>query len=498
MTLLEVLVSALLVGLIAIGTLTGLSAANKVTGNARLRAQATAVAQQNEEQLRGAPLFGQYGLARFGESTKTVAENGLCVESISGGWRYLTKAALTEKAATKTCEKTAFAEAYAAEAEKGAKYTGTVFTIKTAGEYYSPSGQNGACEAETGKEGDTEVIKTTSSITWTGNHGQGITQSSFVKIPPNYGLLVKVKNRNNEAVAGAVVKVTTTKGELLGEQITPSSGCVVFGDLEQHVNVAASKGNWVDFNGKSPPVAKEKELKTDAVTTAELTIEAPGSLTAEFVDGSGNSAESFTFVAAHPTGGMSSPAFLVGGSSTVAAHVTSELAGLFPFVEPGSPPSPSKYTVYAGSCAANNPITVTKGEVTEDPSVQVEPNQLAHATKVEAPAVTVTLDEGTSVSTPEKEIAETTSAKVTDSPCKGEASQNDGAVPYEFPVTVKKAVPLHLPYATELKLCVVGDLKGTYYKQSELKLTNTKKGGTAFTEYLKATGYTKSTTALTC
>ena len=152
------------------------------------------------------------------------------------------------------------------------------------------------------------MIKTTSSVSWTGDPGKEVTQSSFVKVPANYGLLVKVKNRNNEAVPGATVVVETTSEphEVLGRQVTPSpSGCVVFGALEKHVDVYAEKGDWVNFNGKKPETApQEKELATSAITTAEPTIEAPGSLAVEFVEGGGNSVESFTFVASHPTGGI--------------------------------------------------------------------------------------------------------------------------------------------------------------------------------------------------
>lgn len=498
MTLIEVIVSALLVALIAIGTLTGLTDANKVAGNERVHAQATTIAQQNEEQLRGAPLFGRYGLAKFGESTKTVAENGLCVEQVSGGWRYSTKAALSEKAASNTCEKTVVAEAYATEAEKGAKYTNTVFTVKSSGEFYPPGEEGSTCKTE---KGNTEVIKTTSSVTWTGNPGKEVTQSSFVKVPANYGLLVKVKNRNNEAVAGAkvVVETVTEPHEILGEQTTPyPSGCVVFGALAENVDVYAEKGNWVNFNGKVPKTApQEKVLKTSAVTSTEPTIEAPGSLVAEFVEGSGKSVESFTFVASHPTGGMSSPTFLVGGSST--QHTSDELSNdLFPFVEPGTPWQDSKYTVYAGSCEKNNPLTVTGGKI-KDPSVQVEPNLPASA-KIEAPPVTVTIWEGQSASNKgAAELAESTSAKIIDTACKGEPSQNYSPVPYEYTVQFKKGVPFYLPYAAELELCVVGHLSGGYYK-NEFKLTNTEQAGTAATDYLKApgSGYEQSSTALTC
>src|SRR5271155_1991301 len=51
--LLEVVISALLVGLIAVGTLAGFEAAGKAGSDQRAHAQATELAAQDEERLRG-------------------------------------------------------------------------------------------------------------------------------------------------------------------------------------------------------------------------------------------------------------------------------------------------------------------------------------------------------------------------------------------------------------------------------------------------------------
>src|SRR5690349_3298784 len=50
--LLEVLISAFLIVVIAVGTFTGIDSANKVQQNLRARSQATTLAQQDEERLR--------------------------------------------------------------------------------------------------------------------------------------------------------------------------------------------------------------------------------------------------------------------------------------------------------------------------------------------------------------------------------------------------------------------------------------------------------------
>src|SRR5580700_5729980 len=55
-TLIEVLISAVLVALIVIGTLTGLDSTNKATSLQRARSQADALAEQDEERLHSLPV----------------------------------------------------------------------------------------------------------------------------------------------------------------------------------------------------------------------------------------------------------------------------------------------------------------------------------------------------------------------------------------------------------------------------------------------------------
>jgi hypothetical protein len=499
MTLIEVIVSALLVALIAIGTLTGLTVANKLTGNVRAHAQAAIIAQQNEERLHGdyekrleqiaattsvsEGTFCQAAVSASGTSC-TVSESGLCVEQVSStSWRYISKVALKESV---SCEKSALAEAYA-----GTSYPGTAFTVTSTGEYYSPSTGTLACESE---GGTTEAIKTTSSVTWSANKGKEVSQSSIVKLPSNYAVQVTVKNRNNEPVAGATVSVKTTAGVLLApEQVTPSSGCLVVGDLEQNdVDVDVAKPNWVDVNGKSPPAAQEKTLSKTSLTTAPFNIEASGALVAEF-ESNGKAVNSFTFEALHPEGGMSHPEDLVGPENLAgeaSAVPKAELARLYPF-------KASSYSVFAGGCEKNNPSTVAGVKPRE---AQVEPSTTTYV-KVEVPEVNVTVYEGESSSKPGSLLAKSSSAAIINTGCQTEKAkaQNYSAVPDEYKAEISAGalVQKYLPYAAELKLCVVGDLAGTYYK-NEFTLTNTKKTGSSFTFYLKSSGYKSSSAAQVC
>lgn len=485
--LIEVLVSALLVALISVGIFTGLAGANHATVNERRNAQATVIAQQDEERLRGLPVEE---LVQIGSATHTVAENGMCVEGSTGAWKYWSSAA------TFSCE------ALTAPL-KGATYTGAVFTVKSSAEYVTAAKETLTCETT---NGTADYIETTSSVEWPsiGTHAP-ISQSSLVAVPRSGTLIVKVTNRNNEAVAGATVAVTdpSTGGTATAEQTTPTSGCVIFGDLlEGNAKIVASKGTWIGKNGKTKSEASSVAIKKTKLAEAGLTLEEPGGIEAEFVNSSGEHVASYTFVAFQNE--MGSPPFSVGGKAETPAADTAKLEGLFPFVTPGHPFTDSKYTVYAGSCEANNPATVSSGEA-EDKSVQVEPTRIEsiNPVNVEAPPVTVEVYEGESSSKSGSKLAKSTAADIIDKECSGTTAQNyTSGVPYEYPVTIESGalVQKNLPYAKELILCVVGDLSGTYYKH-EFKLTNTKKAGTSFTStpfYLKESGYTKSPPTPTC
>lgn len=485
--LIEVLVSAMLVVLIGVGVFTGLAGANHATVNERRNAQATVVAQQDEERLRGLPVEE---LVQIGSATHNVAENGMCVEGSTGAWKYW------NGAATFSCE--ALTAPF-----KGATYTGAVFTVKSSAEYVTAAKETLTCETT---NGTADYIETTSSVEWPsiGTHAP-ISQSSLVAVPKSGTLIVRITGRNNEAVAGAKVEVFDPTTTLVATETTPVSGCVIFGDLaESNAKVVASKGTWIGKNGKTSPEAPPVAITKKKLAEATITLEEPGRIQAKFVSSSSGvpvAVESFTFVAFQNE--MGSPPFSVGGKTGEPAATSAELEGLFPFVTPGHPSfTDSKYTVYAGSCEANNPATVSGGEAE---SVQVEPTRIAsvNPVTVEAPPVTVEVYEGESLSNKGSKLAKSTAADIIDKECSGKTAQNySSGVPYEYPVTIEagQLVQKNLPYAKELILCVVGNLSGTYYKH-EFKLTNTKKAGTSFAStpfYLKESGGTKGPPTPTC
>lgn len=469
--LLEVLVSAVIVALIAVGTYTGLVSSGRATTHERATAQAISIAQQDEERLHGLSVTQ---LAQLGTRTYSVAENGMCLEEKSGAWYYWSS---SETPWTTGCEKVT--------GYSGTKYTGNVFTVTSTAQYVTAAKESLTCETE---KGTADYIQTTSSVTWSsiGSHSP-VSQSSLIDEPSSATLLVKVKNRNNEPVSGAEVSVydPSTASTATATETTPASGCVIFGELaEGEARVVASRGEWVEHKAKPSPENSPIKIITGKLTETEFTLEEPGGLSAQFVNGA-KEVSSFTFVAYQPE--VPAPSIFVGGEASSAA-TTATLSKLFPFAVPIN--KPDKYTAYAGDCEANNPETVAG---VTPPTVQVEPNK-TESVRVEVPEVKVTVYEASG--TP---LAASTSAKIFNKEC--ETAKAQTTVPYihEDPVVNGSLKYPYLPYAKGLEFCVVGKIGGTYYQYKKASLTNASKEGTTWPSVNLKTEYTKtSSSTLSC
>ncbi|HEY2535788.1 MAG TPA: carboxypeptidase-like regulatory domain-containing protein [Solirubrobacteraceae bacterium] len=450
--LIEVLISSLLVALIAIATFNGFDVTQKVTQDERAHNEATTLAQQDEERLRGMPVSE---LELVGTKTRTVTE-GTAAYTITSTAQFVTVGSNNEDELTCTAEK-----------------------------------------------GSANYIQTTSSVTWSalGKQRKTVSQSSNVRVPTSTSLKVSVLNRNNEGVSGAKVEVFDPKTASVrtAEATTSSSGCVTFGGLaEGEAKIVVSNGEWIDHSGNKTP---EKTVSiTKTLAEAKFTLESPGAMRAEFTtNGLEHSISSFTFFTLQTE--LASPPDYVGGIASTAT-TNSTLTNLFPFVTPGKPWKENRYTVYAGDCEKNNPVEVSGGEIKEAPSVQLEPGQ-TKSIKVEAPEIKLTALDGSSSGAPGNPFT-STSAKVNNIECKTAAAQNYKIVPYEHEVKIVNGALTtpYLPYAKQLELCAVEYVESSkkYFKNT-MTFTNTKKAGTEVKFYLKSTSptkYTESLTALSC
>ena len=488
--LLEVVISALLVGLIAIGTFSAFDAAGKSTAVSRAHAQATVIAQQDEEHLRG---LTTTQLAQLGSEETARAENGDCLEEVSGAWRYWSKGT------TSFCENPT--------GLSGTAYSATVFTVTSSASYVAAEkGSEKAaftCE-KTG--GAASYLQTTSSVSWPSlGTRPPVSQSSIVTVPTSGVLLVKVLNQNNEAVEGATVTVTGTG--VNSTQITPTSGCVIIGGLPaETVQVDAYKSSWVDGQGKSPPPAGPVTITTTSVSEKTFNIGEPGTIVAGFESNGTIVGVTSDTVYALQTEMKSPTDYVDGTAGAYASSITLkgiEEKGLYPFVKVGKPAGEAPYTVFAGDCEANNPAKVTEtGEKIKDRTAWVKPNEPV-AVKVEVPAVNLTVYEGTST-TPGNALEGAEYAYITNKGCSAGTAQNyTGTVPYQHKVAISTGSstlkghlePKYQPYAKELTLCVTAKLSTGKYYRNTFTIANTTKAGnsTEHKFYLKEAKTTEDT-----
>jgi Tfp pilus assembly protein PilV len=273
-SMIEVIVSTLLVGLIILGTFSGFDAAGRASAEERAHAQATVLAQKDEERLRG---LTAAELSAFGTAP----------------------------------------EVY--EVKEGS----TNFKITSKAQPVSSSDEEFTC----GTGSTADYLQTTSSVTWAalGKHAP-VTQSSIVSSPTSGGLLVEVIEQNGKGLEGATVNATGATA-----QTTPASGCVIFGSLTTGtVTVTAEDGGDVDPSGKKP-ASKEVKLGGTSLTPVKLQLAAWGKLVVGF-ENKGITVTGDTFYAQNAE--IPAPSGFVGG--TPSKYVSSaSLEELFPFTTPG-------------------------------------------------------------------------------------------------------------------------------------------------------------------
>jgi Tfp pilus assembly protein PilV len=176
MTLIEVVVSALLVGLISL-SLIGLDAVGKTTADQRVRSQANAIAQQDQERLRA---MTADQLAKLSQ-TRTVTLDG------------------------------------------------TVFTVTSTGTFLSSGSGAASCSGASA-----DYAKVISSVTWGNNNRPPVVEQGI--ITPNAGgsLLTKVVDQDGAALQGVSVRTNGTDQNTDTTHraaVTDSAGCAIFGGL---------------------------------------------------------------------------------------------------------------------------------------------------------------------------------------------------------------------------------------------------------------------------
>jgi Tfp pilus assembly protein PilV len=291
-TLIEVMISALLVALLVVGTFSGLDSTNKATALQRSRSQADALAEQDEEQLRSEPVAKLSELNR----THTVTQGG------------------------------------------------TTYTITSTSKYIADATATASCTSSSAKA---DYLQTTSTVTWKSlGVGKPVAETGIISSPADSALIVQVQESGTVLPGATVVAKGPSPATTSYELETSSNGCAILAVPPGEYNIYVSKTGYVDPNGKEnthEDSSTTRSVYIPAETTSKVgyNIGLAGKLEVSFTGAPPN--EGDTFVAFN-TGQTSFRQF--GTAETYTKPVTSTTT-IFPFK--------SKYTVYAGSCEADLP-----------------------------------------------------------------------------------------------------------------------------------------------
>jgi Tfp pilus assembly protein PilV len=481
--LVEVMISALLMALVVVATLTGLDVASRATADERRHSEAIVLAAQSQEQLRSDPA-------------------------------------------------SALSELYATPHVYEKTVGGTTYTITQTAEPLNGSGVAAGCGAtETGSQSGTRVL-ITSAVSWAQQRTlkrPAVKASSVITPPTGSGLEVDVQNGATppSGVSGVAIRVTYKPGESGAtswlEATTGSNGCTLFTAIpatKATVEVK-EKLNFVTTSGAPQVLPKEKELSLapNIVTHYPVTYNEGGRITAQFTykgtkqyereAGNPKTLEQVkgdTFVV-YNSGVGPEPKFTVGSSSFGPASNTGEyskvgeehykpLTGGVYYLQEASTPAATKYAsgdlfpfganswqVYAGDCPKNSVKAATeKTEKLENSSALVSPGK---ATVVTVPLSYVHLNtySGTIKSVGSLE-ATSYAVKITNKECEAEPIANNASASnlVHTQVTTKEG-HLEDPFQPfgKYQLCLYNEAKKRTYTTT---FENTTVAGSTINLYL--------------
>lgn len=352
--LIEVLVSAIMLVITAVGVFGAFDAATRSTAEERHRAQADGLAQADLARLRTMRISALSNL----QQTKVV-----------------------------TIEK-------------------TPYTVKSAAEYQTDSTGTASCQKGT----SADYVQIRSTVTWPSLGSRAPVVEQSLVAPPNGSvsaksgsLAIQIENAENGGVKDVGLSGT---GAATFSGMTGLNGCAIFGDLPAgNYTLTLSGASLVDKNGEAPK-PQSTSVVEESTNTLALQYDKPGKIAVKFQTRIGGElvpshADS---VVAFNTGMSVAKAF--GAPGTPAAEVPAE--PLFPFTSP--------YSVYAGTCEGDNPNP--SGGAAPPPAIAdalVSPSGTTPVT-IELPALHLTVWSGTGPGT-EAELVPGAQVKIADTNC---------------------------------------------------------------------------------
>jgi Tfp pilus assembly protein PilV len=341
--LIEVIISALIIGLIVIATLTGFDVTSRATASERSRAQADTLAQQAEDKLRGEPI-----------TTLEQLESKPRVEEI--------------------------------------KQNGTNYVVTSTAQYVSDATATASCNSSATSA---NYLRTTSTVTWASlGKRPPVVETGIISPPPGSALIVQVTNAASEGVGGMTVTATGPSPEVGTHTLeTASNGCAILALLPGEYKINVTKTGYVDQNWytsseKDPSATHSVYLTAESAIKEPYRFDVAGALEVEFSTESAPS-EGDSFVAFNS--GMASPAFrpipFPSTLETYTKKITSPTT-VFPFT------ASAPYSVYAGTCEANNPVAVNPKN-SPPPTVVVPAGKTGVAKEVIQPPINIRVMSGT-------------------------------------------------------------------------------------------------------
>jgi Tfp pilus assembly protein PilV len=381
--LIEVMVSALLIGLIVVATLNGFDVTSRVSADERSHAQADVLAQQDEDRLRGMQVSALSGL----NQTQTVT------------------------------------------------YNGTVYEVKSTAKYVSDATGTESCTAEAASA---DYIQTVSEVSWPALKARPrVVETGLIAPRLGGSLLVQVLNASGKGVSGMTVTATGPSPSASTETATTgTNGCVVFGSVEPgEYKVTTHQAGYVEKDGNSePPISEQAATVINGSTTKkEFEFGQAGAIKVTFAGG----ASSDQWLAFN-TGMTAFRTF--GTAETYNTAVTSPTT-MFPFTSP--------YTVYAGSCEADDPHAINAA-ITDPTATIVGGTTVEPSPAVTVPPVAIKVWSGKNKGTPGFKI-EGAQVWIEDTGCK--------TVRTSLTNSVGALVHPNMPFG-KYKLCVTGGAAG--------------------------------------
>jgi type II secretory pathway pseudopilin PulG len=308
-TIIEVVMSAVIVVLIAGGVLTGIDAAGRSSADLRHRSQAQELAHQDQERLRGMSALQLSGL---NESRDVTVD-------------------------------------------------GTEFEITSTGEFLTHTGGGTSCGSETA-----DYVKVVSTVDWQPlNKRPPVVTQSIITPPIGGTMIARIIDQSEAGVPG--VRVTADGPEERFSGTTDAAGCVIFAGMAVgDYTVTASRVGFVDWDGNTSVSAQARATTSDTAIPILNPLGQAGAINASFttrINGTicgppnppciDQRPPSFSWFNLDAYDGISqnANASAANGSPRIRTHPTD--LTLFPFAVGGD--TTNNWTVWGGRCDKAKP-----------------------------------------------------------------------------------------------------------------------------------------------